>query len=258
MGNTAQQCRLGLFQDSDFDGDLEDSKSTSSGTLCVFGSHTFVPISWMSKKQTCVWHISTESEIISLDAGSRVDGIPALDLWDLVIDVLPSKQNQKQKSSKRGVTRCPTKHQEKRVKSECNTQILQNHVQLSNVCLQTGAILFIFEDNAAAIKMIIKSRSPTQRHSFKNHRVAPDGSFDRIKLDPRSKSSVSHPKINSQTFWLDEISHVMNGTTFCVCSTTAFSVLTPALKPALKIALRPRRRDCRKVMTSGSSPNQNQ
>ena len=30
-----QQCRLGLFQDSDFAGDLEDSKSTSGGTLCV-------------------------------------------------------------------------------------------------------------------------------------------------------------------------------------------------------------------------------
>ena len=47
VGNTAKQCRLGLFQDSDFAGDLEDSKSTSGGTLCVFGSHTFVPMSWM-------------------------------------------------------------------------------------------------------------------------------------------------------------------------------------------------------------------
>ena len=44
VGNTAKQCRLGLFQDPDFAGDLEDSKSTSGGTLCVFGSHTFVPI----------------------------------------------------------------------------------------------------------------------------------------------------------------------------------------------------------------------
>ena len=52
VGNTAKQCRLGLFQDSDFAGDLEDSKSTSGGTFCVFGSHTFVPISWMCKKQT--------------------------------------------------------------------------------------------------------------------------------------------------------------------------------------------------------------
>ena len=65
VGNTAQQCRRGLFQDSDFAGDLEDSKSTSGGTLCIFGSHTFVPISWMCKKQTAVSHSSTESEIIS-------------------------------------------------------------------------------------------------------------------------------------------------------------------------------------------------
>ena len=89
MGNTAKQCRLGLFQDPDFAGDLEDSKSTSGGTLCIFfGSHTFVPISWMCKKQTSVSHSATESEIISLDAGLRWDGIPALDLWDLIVAVL--------------------------------------------------------------------------------------------------------------------------------------------------------------------------
>ena len=55
---------------------LEDSKSTSGGTLCIFGSHTFVPISWMCKKQTAVSHSSTESEIISLDTGLRLDGLP--------------------------------------------------------------------------------------------------------------------------------------------------------------------------------------
>ena len=69
LWNTSKQCRLGLFQDSDFAGDLEDSKSTSGGTLCIFGSHTFVPISWMCKKQASVSRSSTESEIISLDAG---------------------------------------------------------------------------------------------------------------------------------------------------------------------------------------------
>ena len=88
VGNTAKQCRLGLFQDSDFAGDLEDSKSTSGGTLCIFGSHTFVPISWMCKKQTAVSHSSTESEIISLDTGLRLDGLPALELWDLIVSVL--------------------------------------------------------------------------------------------------------------------------------------------------------------------------
>ena len=43
----------------------EGSKSTSGGTLCIFGSHTFVPISWMCKKQTSVSHSSTEAEIFS-------------------------------------------------------------------------------------------------------------------------------------------------------------------------------------------------
>ena len=48
------------------------------------------PISWMCKKETLLSHSSTESETISLDAGLRMDGILALDLWDVVIEVLHS------------------------------------------------------------------------------------------------------------------------------------------------------------------------
>ena len=59
---------------------LEDSKSTLGRVPCIFGSHTFVPISWMCKKQTSVSHSSAEAEIISIDAGLRMDGIPALTL----------------------------------------------------------------------------------------------------------------------------------------------------------------------------------
>ena len=44
----------------------------------------------MCKKQTSVSHSSTESEMISLDAGLRMDGLPAVDLWDIVIEVLRS------------------------------------------------------------------------------------------------------------------------------------------------------------------------
>ena len=51
VGNTAQQCRSGLFQDSDFAGDRQDSKSTSGRILCIFGCHTFVPRSWMSRNR---------------------------------------------------------------------------------------------------------------------------------------------------------------------------------------------------------------
>ena len=81
--NAAQHCRLGLFHDSDFAGDLEDS--TSGSVFCIFGSRTLVPISWMCKKQTAVSHSSTESEIISLDAGLHLDGFFAVDLWDMVV-----------------------------------------------------------------------------------------------------------------------------------------------------------------------------
>ena len=50
-----------------------------------FGKSYICSISWMCKKQTSVSHSSTEPQIISLDAGLRLDGIPALDLWDLIV-----------------------------------------------------------------------------------------------------------------------------------------------------------------------------
>ena len=43
-------------------------------------------------------HSSMEARIISLDAGLRMDGIPALDLWDLVIEVFHSSPNQTNKT----------------------------------------------------------------------------------------------------------------------------------------------------------------
>ena len=159
MGNAAQHCRLGLFQDSDFAGDLKDSKLTSGGVLCIFGSRTFVHISWMCKKQTSVSHSSTESEIISLDAGLRMDGLPALDLWDLVIEVLGTTQ------------RIPKPNQactrETGVKTQSTPkikQVLDQNVDLSNVdqvpsnahLSEKESQLYIFEDNEAVIKIIIK------------------------------------------------------------------------------------------------------
>ena len=44
-------------------------------------------------RKTSVSHSSAEADIISLDAGLRMDGIPALTLWDLVIEVFLSVPN---------------------------------------------------------------------------------------------------------------------------------------------------------------------
>ena len=164
MGNTAKQCRLGLFQDSDFAGDLEDSKSTSGGTLCIFGSHTFVPISWMCKKQTSVSHSSTESEIISLDTGLRLDGLPALELWDLIVSVFSGKNKSHNK-----------------INDVHDIDLVPSNVQSAS----REALLYVFKDNEAVIKMIMKGRSPTMRHVSRTHRVALDWLFDRINLDPQ-------------------------------------------------------------------------
>ena len=45
------------------------------------------------QKQISVSHSSTEAETISLDAGLRMDGIPALTFWHLVIEVSHSVPN---------------------------------------------------------------------------------------------------------------------------------------------------------------------
>ena len=200
VGNTVKQCRLGLFQDSDFAGDLEHSKSTSGGTLCVIGSHTFVPISWMCKKQTSFSHSSTESEIISLDAGLRLNGKPALDLWDLIVSVFGNTIQTPERSGQPVVNSDKDRGSKKR--SQGTTNVLNNidcfpsNVQFSH----QEALLYVFEDNEAVIKMIIKGRSPTMRHVSRTHRVALDWLFDRINLTQKSKSSTSTPKTNSQTY----------------------------------------------------------
>ena len=47
------------------------------------------------------------------------------------------------------------------------------------------ALLYVFEDNEALIKMIMKGMSPTMRDVSRTHRVALDWLFDRINLDPK-------------------------------------------------------------------------
>ena len=47
------------------------------------------------------------------------------------------------------------------------------------------AMLYIFEEKEAVIKMIIKGRSPTMRHVSRTHRVTLGWLFDRINLDPK-------------------------------------------------------------------------
>ena len=121
VGNTAQQWRLRLFQDSYFAGDPEDSKSTSDGILCIFGSHTFVPVSWMrrhklqfrtvrrSLKLFLLMHVYAWTEFLLFLSGTW--------LWKCCI-LPPSKQ--RHPKSKRGETCSVTNHQENKPSSDSN------------------------------------------------------------------------------------------------------------------------------------------
>ena len=63
------------------------------------------------------------------------------------------------------------------------------------------ALLYVFEDNEAVNKMIIKGRSPPLRHVSKTHRVALDWLFDRINLYPKNPNQIHrHQKPNMLTF----------------------------------------------------------
>ena len=115
----------------------------------------------MCKKQTSVSHSSAEAEIIiSLDAGLRMDGIPALDLWDLVAEVFHSSTNQLNNSKGQvqgNWSRDTTSN--KHIQNWTKIPTQHDNFDLNNVdCVPSkakfcffGAMLFIFEDNEAVI-----------------------------------------------------------------------------------------------------------
>ena len=78
------------------------------------------------------------------------------------------------------------------------------------------ALLYVFEDNEAVIKMIIKGRSPTMRHVSRTHRVALHWLFDRINLD--SKVQIKYIDTKNQladiltkgNFTRDEWNHLLS------------------------------------------------
>ena len=106
-----------------------------------------------------------------------MDGLPALDLEDLVIEVFHSSPHQtketKDEKSKGNLSQNTTLHMKKtkHVNLDLNNV---DHVSSKVRSSRFGARLYVFEDNEAVIKMIIKGWSPTMRHVSRTHRVALD------------------------------------------------------------------------------------
>ena len=165
----------------------------------------------MCKKQTAVSHSSTESEIISLDTGLRLDGLPALELWDLIVSVLGNVSRVSDGSGQ------PDSDVHKRHKPHKKIDVMKDidsvpsNVQFSH----QEALLYVFEDNEAVIKMIIKGRSPTMRHVSRTHGIALDWLFDRINLDPKIQIKYIDTKnqladmLTKGNFIRDEWNHLL-------------------------------------------------
>ena len=65
-----------------------------------------------------------------------------------------------------------------------------DHMSSNTMHSGASAMLYVFEDNEAVIKVIIKCRSSTMRHVSRTHRVALDWLFDRINLDPKNPNPL--------------------------------------------------------------------
>ena len=162
----------------------------------------------MCKKQTSVSHSSTESEIISLDTGLRLDGLPALELWDLIVSVFG---NISHVSDRAGHPVNGKNKSHNKIDVVQDIDLVPSNVQSAS----REALLYVFEDNEAVIKMIMKGRSPTMRHVSRTHRVALDWLFDRINLD--SKIQIKYLDTKNQladiltkgNFTRDEWNHLL-------------------------------------------------
>ena len=112
-----------------------------------------------------------------------MDGIPALDLWDLVIGVFHSfSTNQTNKDTDlrelQGNLLQRTPHMNLDL---ANIDHVSSNVKPSG----SSAMLYVFEDNEAVLKMTTTGSSPSMRHVSRTHRVPLDWLFDRINLEPK-------------------------------------------------------------------------
>ena len=137
-----------------------------------------------------------------------MDGLPALELWDLIVSVFG---NISHISDRTGQLVNGKNKSHNKIDAVHDIDYVPSNVQSSN----REALLYVFEDNEAVIKMIMKGRSPTMRQVSRTHRVALDWLFDRINLDPKIQIKYIDTKnqladiLTKGNFTRDEWNHLL-------------------------------------------------
>ena len=149
-----------------------------------------------------------------------LDGLPALELWDLIVSVFG---NSSHISDRTGQPVNGKNKSHNKIDAIEDIDSAPSNVQSAN----REASLYVFEDNEAVIKMIMKGRSPTMRHVSRTHRVALDWLFDRINLDPKIQIKYTDTKnqladiLTKVNFTRDEWNHLLTSFNISHFSSTA-------------------------------------
>ena len=132
------------------------------------------------------------------------------ELWDLIVSVFGSVSQISDRTGRPvDVQRNPKSQRKINVMEKIDS--VPSNVQSS----RQEALLYVFEDNDAVIKMIIKGRSPTLRHVSRTHRVVLDRLFDRINLDHKIQIKYIDTKnqladiLTKGNFTRDEWNHLL-------------------------------------------------
>ena len=152
-----------------------------------------------------------------------MDRLLALELWDLIVTVLGNVSRVSDVSGQLDSDAHKRHKPLKKIDVMKDIDSVPSNVQSA----RQEALLYVFEDNEAVIKMIIKGRSPTMRHVSRTHRVAFDWLFDRINLD--SKIQIKYIDTKNQfsdiltegNFTRDEWNHLLNWFNISHFSSTA-------------------------------------
>ena len=141
-----------------------------------------------------------------------MDGLPALELWDLIVSVLG---NVSRVSDRSGQPECDIhKHHKSHKKIDVVKDI--DSVPSNVQSMRQEALLYVFEDNEAVIKMIIKRQKSYNETRFQNPQSCLDWLFDRINLD--SKIQIKYIDTKNQladiltkgNFTRDEWNHLLS------------------------------------------------
>ena len=193
----------------------------------------------MCKSQTSVSHSSTESEIISLDAGLRMDGLLILDLWDVVIEVLRSTHNTKRPIWLAPGNWCGTgNHSSNKTKTKTPTSWVSGNRDGERSNRDVDQLSYVnyvpanthFSQGESHVCQSLKMTKLWSRWSSKDEVQKWDmypeptelrliGCLTGSTLTPKSESNVLTPRTNSKTCWPKRVSRVMSGIIFFVCAT---------------------------------------